>query len=84
MGGIKWVAGNEILQHEITGTQTSFSTTFGGKLSFIPYFLNASTDATYIFTDPSCIITIITLEPCALNDLGNPLVNSTLSFSIPY
>jgi hypothetical protein len=31
--------GNEILQNEITRTQTSFSTNFGGKLSFIPSFL---------------------------------------------
>jgi hypothetical protein len=59
--------GNEILQNKITGTQTSFSTNFGGKLSFIPSFVSASTAATYIFTAPTCRTTIITLEPCALN-----------------
>jgi hypothetical protein len=31
--------GMKILQKEITGTQTSFCTNFGGKLSFIPSFL---------------------------------------------
>jgi hypothetical protein len=60
----------KILQSEITGTQTSFSTNFGGKLSFILCFLfpeRPSTAATYIFTAPTCTTTIITLEPCALN-----------------
>jgi len=52
------------LQKEITGTQTSVPTNFGGKLSFI---MSASTIATYIFTDPTCAIIIIILEPCALN-----------------
>ncbi len=33
------VNGNEILQNEITGTQTSVSTNFSGKLSFIPSFI---------------------------------------------
>jgi len=33
------ITGNEILQKEIPQTQTSFSTDFGGKLSFIPPFL---------------------------------------------
>jgi hypothetical protein len=54
-----------ILQNEITCTQTSFCTNFGGKLSFIlsfSFFLSASVAATYI---PIC--TIITLEPCPLN-----------------
>ncbi len=51
----------KILQNEITGTQTSFSTNFGGKLSFILFFL------TYIFAAPTCRTTIITLETCALN-----------------
>jgi len=37
--GIKCVIGNEILQNEITGTQTRFSTNVGGKLSFIPSVL---------------------------------------------
>jgi hypothetical protein len=47
----------KILQKE--NTQTSFSTNFGGKLSFILVFLSACT--AYIFTAP------ITLKPCALN-----------------
>jgi hypothetical protein len=61
---------NEILQNEITGTQTSFSTNFGGNLrSFISplsfFFLSASTAAaTYVFHSST---TIITLEPRALN-----------------
>jgi hypothetical protein len=61
-----------LLQKGITGTQTSFSTNFGGKLSFIlsflSFFLSASTAATYIFTaTTTCTTTIIMLEPCALN-----------------
>jgi hypothetical protein len=55
---------------KFTGTQTSFSTNFGGKLSFILSFLfpeRPSTAATYIFTAPTRTTTIITLEPCALN-----------------
>ncbi len=56
----------KILQKEITGTQTSFSNQFGGKLSFILCFLFLCTAATYIFTAPSCTTTIITLERCAL------------------
>jgi hypothetical protein len=63
--------GNEILENKITGTQASFSTNFGGILSFIPSFLFLerlhSTAATYIFTAPTYTTTIITLEPCALN-----------------
>ncbi len=31
------------------------------------FFLSASSDATYIFTAPTCTITKITLENCALN-----------------
>jgi hypothetical protein len=56
----------KILQNEITGTRTSFSTNSGGKLSFILslLFLSASTAATDIFTAPTCTIT---LEPCAIN-----------------
>jgi hypothetical protein len=66
------VPGNdEILQNEVTGTQTRFSTNFGVKLGFIPSFLffqnAASTVATYIFTAPTCTTTIISLTPCALN-----------------
>jgi hypothetical protein len=68
---IKCLTGNEILPNEITGTQTSFSTNFGGKLIFIPslsFFLSASTTAsTYVFAAPTCTTTIITLQPCALN-----------------
>jgi hypothetical protein len=56
----------KILQKDITGTQTSFSTNFGGKLS-VSFFLSACTAATYIFTAPTCTTTIITLEPCASN-----------------
>ncbi len=65
-------------ENEITtGTQTltSFSINFGAKLSefhpFLPSFLlsaSSTAAATYIFTAPTtCTITIITLEPCALN-----------------
>ncbi len=59
----------KFLQSKISGTQTSFSTNFGGQLSFIclSCFLSASIAATYIFSAPSCTTTIITLEPCALN-----------------
>ncbi len=39
LGGEKRVTRNEILPNEITRTQTSFSTNFGGKLNFIPSFL---------------------------------------------
>jgi len=56
----------KILQNEITGTQTSFSTNFGGKLSFIRSFL-FSTGVTYIFTAPTCTTIIITLKPCAFD-----------------
>jgi len=61
--------GMKILQNEITGIQASFSTNFGGKLSFILsfLFLTASTAAAYIFTAPACTTTIISLQPCALN-----------------
>ncbi len=65
------ILGMKILQNEITGTQTSFSTNFGGKLSFILCFLFPDrlhcTAATYIFTAPTCTTTIITLKPCSLN-----------------
>jgi len=58
-----------ILQIKITGTQTSFSTSFGGKLSFILFFLSASNAAAaaYVVTAPTYTTIIITLEPCALN-----------------
>ncbi len=48
--------GMKILQNQIIGTQTRFSTNFGGKLSLIlcfSFFLSASTAATYIFTAPT-------------------------------
>jgi hypothetical protein len=51
------------------GTQTSFSTNFGAKLSFIPSFLFPECLRCcyiYIFTPPTCTTTIITYEPCAL------------------
>jgi hypothetical protein len=54
----------KILENEITGTQTSFSISFGDKLSFI---LRASAIDTYIFPAPTYTTTIITLKPCALN-----------------
>jgi hypothetical protein len=60
----------KILQNEITGTQTSFSTNFGGNLSFILSFPfpERLTSATYIFTAPTCTTTIIScLEPSALS-----------------
>ncbi len=52
------------------GDETQNTINFGGKLSFIlffPFFLRASTAATYIFTAPNCTITIMSLKPCALN-----------------
>jgi hypothetical protein len=58
----------KILQNEITGTQTKFSTNFGGKLSFILFFFpSTSAVAAYIFTPPTYTTIIITFEPCALN-----------------
>jgi hypothetical protein len=61
----------KIVQNEITGTQTKFSTNFGGKTEFHPvfgFFLSAFITATYILTAPTCTTTtIISLEPCALN-----------------
>ncbi len=62
----------KILQNEINGTQTSFSTNFDGGTNFIlcfffPERLHCSSAAvTYIFTVPTCTTIIITLEPCAL------------------
>ncbi len=61
----------KILQNEITGTQTSFSTNFGGKLSFIlsSFFLSAPKAVLhrYIFAALTYTTTIISLEPCALD-----------------
>jgi len=57
-------------KNEITGTQTSFPTNIGAKLSFVPSFLfpeRLQSAATYLFTAPTCTTTIITLQPCALN-----------------
>jgi hypothetical protein len=68
----------KILQNEITGTQTSFATNFGAKLSFILSFLfpeRLNTAATYIFTAPTCTTTIITLGPCALNAEFHPEIS---------
>jgi hypothetical protein len=50
--------------------QTSFSTNFGGKLSFIPscpFPERLHCCYRFFFTAPTCTSTIITLEPCALN-----------------
>jgi hypothetical protein len=58
----------KILHSEVTGTQTSFSTNFGGKLSFILSFLFPERiRCCYIYFHRSCTTTIISLEPCALN-----------------
>jgi uncharacterized BrkB/YihY/UPF0761 family membrane protein len=61
----------KILQNEITETQTSSSTNFGGKLSFIlsvfPFILSLFTAVTYVFVTPTCTITIIILDPSPLN-----------------
>jgi hypothetical protein len=46
----------KILQNEIIGTQTSFPTNFGGKLSFILSFLfpeRLHTVPTYMYTAPT-------------------------------
>ncbi len=37
------------------------------RVSPVLLFLSASTVAAYIFTAPTCIARIISLEPCALN-----------------
>jgi hypothetical protein len=57
--------------------QTSFSTNFGGKLSFIVslLFLGASTAATYIFS---------LLSPVQLLELLSILVHYMLSFAVSY
>jgi hypothetical protein len=48
------------------------SVTLNFILSF-PFFVSASTAAAkYIFTAPTCTTTMITLEPCALNDSHEP------------
>ncbi len=61
----------KILQNKITGTQTSFSTNFGGKLSFILSFLFPERlHCCYIYfflCSDTCTTIINTLEPCALN-----------------
>jgi hypothetical protein len=60
---------SKFLQNEITRTQISFFTNFGGKLSFIMslFFLGASIVVTYIFIVPTRTSIIITLKYCALN-----------------
>jgi hypothetical protein len=63
----------KILQSEITGTQTKFSTNIGGKLSFILSLLSPSAIPLLLLLQqifsmlPNCTTTIISLEPCALN-----------------
>jgi hypothetical protein len=60
--------GMKILQSEITGTQTSFSTNFGGKMSFIMSFIfpeRFHCCYIFVFTAVSCTATIVTLEPFA-------------------
>jgi hypothetical protein len=68
----------ENLQSKITGTQTSFSINFGGKLSFVLSFLVSWAPPLllhyihfciyiYIFASPTFTTTIISLEHCALN-----------------
>jgi len=59
----------KILQNEIIGTQTSFSTNLGGKLSFVLFFFFPEhlQVATYILNAPTCITIIMTLKPYALN-----------------
>jgi hypothetical protein len=49
------------------GTQETIY--FGDELNFIifSFFLNASTNATYIFIVPTCTTIIIILKPCALD-----------------
>jgi len=68
--------GMKILQNKITGTQTRFSTNFGGKLSFIMSVIFPQRfHCCYIyFIAPICTTPIITLKPCPL----------MLSFSISY
>jgi hypothetical protein len=56
----------KILQSEITWTQTSFSTNFGGKMSFILSLIfpeRFHRCYIYIFTAVTCTATIVTLEP---------------------
>jgi hypothetical protein len=62
----------KILQSKITGTQTSFSTNFDGKLSFILYFLSVSTAATYIFTAPHVQTTTIKLLSNLVHEMLEP------------
>jgi len=55
----------KILQNKIIGTQTSFFTDLVVNWEFnpvVPFFLSASTTATYIFTAPTCTTNIISLE----------------------
>ncbi len=57
-----------MLQMEITGTQTSFSTYFCWYTEFhhvFPFSRAPAPLQTYIFTAPTCTTPIITFEPCA-------------------
>ncbi len=59
-----------ILESKITGTQTSLSINYGGKLSFILFFLFSQAPLLlllYILATPTYTTTITTLKPCALN-----------------
>jgi hypothetical protein len=51
----------------MTGTQNWFFHLLNRVSSCLPFFLNASTPATYIFTALTQTIIIVTLEPCTLN-----------------
>jgi len=59
----------KIFQNKITGTQSSFFTNFSDKRSFsLSYLFRERLHCCSIyFHCPSCTITIIRLEPCALN-----------------
>jgi hypothetical protein len=59
----------KILQNETTETQTSFSTHFGGKLSFILSFLfpeRLQWCYIYTFTAPTYTTTTIILKPLCI------------------
>jgi hypothetical protein len=66
----------KIVQNEITGTRAVFRAILvvNSVSCCLSFFLTASSAATYNFTAPVQLGTIITLEPCALN----------VSFSISY
>ncbi len=73
------------VHYHSSGGETQKTINFG-ELSFIlsflfPFFLSASTAATYIFTAPTCTTATITLEPCALDAEFRHFV---LSWSMSY